>query len=148
MSNVGRVRQHLSDDSSCGLCDAAMEDINHIFCFSPMDILICVEFVRLDKITDFFGLNMHDWLVANLVHDSCVAKGNIQWDIMLGSLVWNIWIQINMSSFESFVHYRESIMVRSHWLSEEMCSMVRVLHSLAPSLAHVVSHCFLWWGDT
>ncbi|KAK9001218.1 hypothetical protein V6N11_083006 [Hibiscus sabdariffa] len=107
MFNVERVRQHLLDDSSCGMCGAFMEDIDHILCFYTMAIPIWMEFLHPRKVVDFFGLNTKDLLMRNMV------------------------------IFDSSIHCRELIVARIHQLKEKICSKGGAVRFQAPHLAHV-----------
>ncbi|KAK8506693.1 hypothetical protein V6N11_034222 [Hibiscus sabdariffa] len=69
-SNAKCVQRHLSNDSSCGVCDAVMEDIDHILWFCLMVISIWMDLQRPEKIVDFFGLNTKKWMMDNLTNDN------------------------------------------------------------------------------
>ncbi|KAK8574208.1 hypothetical protein V6N13_097197 [Hibiscus sabdariffa] len=120
MSNVERMRRHVADDSSCKLCGAAMEDTYHILRSCSMVIPIWMEFIRPEKMVSFFGLNIHDWLLANLGQDPLFARIHLQWDLLFGALIWNIWLQRNWSIFEDTAYCTGSIVIRSFRLLEEI----------------------------
>ncbi|KAK9047572.1 hypothetical protein V6N11_053411 [Hibiscus sabdariffa] len=119
LTNAERVRRHMTNDSSCALCGFPFEDIDHVLRHCPVATSIWSQFVRLACLDEFLAMERKQWILVNLT-DACKFIANhIDWDILFGSILWNIWLRRNDYVFNGGCGRHESIVQTSLRLQQE-----------------------------
>ncbi|MBA0662685.1 hypothetical protein Goklo_006766 [Gossypium klotzschianum] len=100
LSNVERVKRGLVVDPSCSICSFPSEDILHILrdCNATKDVWSQV--ITCNRLTNFFSLNLQDWILLNVQDASVIPKGGTSWACLFGILIWRLWKNRNLLIFE------------------------------------------------
>ncbi|MFQ6619270.1 hypothetical protein Gotur_001062 [Gossypium turneri] len=74
LTNVERVKRHLTMDSSFHICGTNVEDIDNVLRRCSMTILCWNSLVNNDKLAEFYNLSIEDWIVRNLTRSDFIFK--------------------------------------------------------------------------
>ncbi|KAE8735671.1 hypothetical protein F3Y22_tig00000340pilonHSYRG01205 [Hibiscus syriacus] len=66
MTNVKRMRRHLTTNSICPLCSAPVEDANHLLRLCATALSVWVALVKQEKLQAFITMDMKAWIAMNL----------------------------------------------------------------------------------
>ncbi|KAE8719297.1 putative Kelch repeat-containing F-box family protein [Hibiscus syriacus] len=92
MTNAERMRRHLTTDSSCPVCFAPVEDINHPLRQCPSALTVWEAVIKTDRLQEFIGMDLQSWLKTNLGDATSFAGQHENWGILFEALIWNIWL--------------------------------------------------------
>ncbi|KAL4351257.1 hypothetical protein GQ457_06G016720 [Hibiscus cannabinus] len=112
-TNKEPVRRHMASDSSCLVFGDSNEDIYHVLCRCPGLVSIWRRVVRSDRLDEFFRLQFKDWILTNIMNADQIVFNGLNWEILFGLLVWNIWKLRNMTTFEPNIAYPKSVLEMS-----------------------------------
>ncbi|KAK9001798.1 hypothetical protein V6N11_024496 [Hibiscus sabdariffa] len=91
-------------------------------------------------------MDVRDWIEINLIDPSYCARVSIDWDLMFGAIVWNIWLDRNTEVFDSELGVRQSVLIYSLWLKQAGQGAAFVSHKgnkVADRLPKMVHHASL-----
>ncbi|KAL4369004.1 hypothetical protein GQ457_05G009540 [Hibiscus cannabinus] len=66
MTNAKRISRHFTNDSRCPLCNAQVEDVDHVLRFCPTAHSVWSGVIKGDRIHEFMQLDFKTWIVLNL----------------------------------------------------------------------------------
>ncbi|KAL6202860.1 hypothetical protein ACLB2K_026564 [Fragaria x ananassa] len=90
LTNMQRVKRHLSGNLCCHHCTDAPETMLHLFRDFPMAMMVWRSFNIPINMWNTFTLNWDGWLFANLMQDQCHIN-NMNWNIFFIFCCWFIW---------------------------------------------------------
>ncbi|KAL4272858.1 hypothetical protein GQ457_13G019130 [Hibiscus cannabinus] len=97
--------------------------------------------VKEEKLSVFVTLDFQTWLVSNFQNQQDFAKNPEDWDVALGTYLWNIWRRRNERLFSPDIIPAEDIYFRSSRMIAELgraSSMLRLHQHAAPNLTAAV----------
>ncbi|KAL4336136.1 hypothetical protein GQ457_07G003110 [Hibiscus cannabinus] len=109
LTNAERFRRHMTNDNSCPLCGSPVKDIDHMLQRCPVAISVWSQFVRSAYLVEFLDMELKQWIHVNLTDARKYIATHVDWDILFGSIVWNIWLRRNDFVFNGYSGRRESI---------------------------------------
>lgn len=89
MTNMERLRRHLSDSGVCAVCNCGYETIMHVLRDCPTMKGIWTRLVPVRKRTTFFAQSLLEWMYSNL-RISREVEG-IAWSTLFAVAVWWSW---------------------------------------------------------
>ncbi|KAL4298080.1 hypothetical protein GQ457_12G018940 [Hibiscus cannabinus] len=101
MTNSERVRRHISDNAGCSLCGALFEDVNHLSRWCPQAIGIWTSLIKPDFLHQFLTMNIKEWVYLNITDVARMANHPEDWDLLFGSICWNLWLERNAVVFDN-----------------------------------------------
>ncbi|KAL6219553.1 hypothetical protein ACLB2K_007312 [Fragaria x ananassa] len=90
LTNMQKVKRHLSRNPCCHHCTDAPETMLHLFRDCPMAMMVWRSFNISINMWNTFTLNWDGWLFANLMQDQCHFN-NMNWNIFFIFCCWFIW---------------------------------------------------------
>lgn len=78
LTNVQRVRRHLSRDHSCSLCHYHEESLHHLFVTCPCMVMLWRSLYLPEGLINFYFSNFDSWLKDNLCYNAGHI-GNLKW---------------------------------------------------------------------
>ncbi|BBH05413.1 zinc ion-binding protein, partial [Prunus dulcis] len=78
LTNVQRVRRHLSRDPSCPLCHYHEESLQHLFISCPHVLALWRSFYLPEGLLNFFSSDFDSWLKENLCYNAGHLR-NLKW---------------------------------------------------------------------
>ncbi|KAE8715388.1 hypothetical protein F3Y22_tig00110174pilonHSYRG00242 [Hibiscus syriacus] len=111
--NVELKRRNFIIDSSCPLCVAPMEYLNHLLRQCPSLNAIWNALVKPDRLSIFFSMNIRNWIVLNLDNPRDIVDQVEHWDLPFGAIIWNIWLHRNAIAFDIPVDDEQPVLKRS-----------------------------------
>ncbi|KAL4355451.1 hypothetical protein GQ457_06G008470 [Hibiscus cannabinus] len=119
MTNSERVRRHISDNAGCSLCGALIEDVNHLLRWCPQAIGIWTSLIKPDFLHQFLTMNIKEWVYLNLTDAAQMANHPEDWDLLFGSICWNLWLERNAVVFDNPLDDRGTVLERSRRLQQQ-----------------------------
>ncbi|CAA0835002.1 Polynucleotidyl transferase- ribonuclease H-like superfamily protein [Striga hermonthica] len=89
LTNVERMRRHLTPEACYELCRQADESTVHVCWDCPLAAEIWRHLLPRSVHIEFFSLSLEEWLFSNLVNP--VKFGDANWTQTFGVVVWKIW---------------------------------------------------------
>ncbi|KAL4377111.1 hypothetical protein GQ457_02G015370 [Hibiscus cannabinus] len=96
-----RVRRHTASDSSCVVCGDAIECIDHILRCCPPAVFVWTELIKPNQLDEFLEMDLCLWVATNNSDVSRFPIRTLNWDIMFGNILWNLWLARNATVFNS-----------------------------------------------
>ncbi|KAE8673212.1 hypothetical protein F3Y22_tig00111806pilonHSYRG00082 [Hibiscus syriacus] len=128
-----RKRRHFTMDSSCPLCAAPIEDVDHMLRQCPPFKAIWSALVIPDKLSLFLNMSIREWIVCNLGMPHDIIHPIENWELRFGAIVWNMWLQRNSIVFDNPLEDNRPVLERTKaWL--DVMQRARV-HGAAPKNA-------------
>ncbi|KAL6140699.1 hypothetical protein ACLB2K_058995 [Fragaria x ananassa] len=90
LTNMQRVKRHLSGNPCYHHCTDAPETMLHLFRDCPMAMMVWRSFNIPINMWNTFTLNWDGWIFANLMQDQCHIN-NMNWNIFFIFCCWFIW---------------------------------------------------------
>lgn len=89
-SSSARVKTGLTAIPSCPICGFHSKDILQILrdCTTAKDVWS--QIITGNHLTNFFSLNLQDWILFNVHDASVVTEGGASWACLFVILVWRI----------------------------------------------------------
>ncbi|KAE8677141.1 hypothetical protein F3Y22_tig00111542pilonHSYRG00042 [Hibiscus syriacus] len=119
LTNKERYRRHLSADAKCMECNEDWEDVDHILRSCGTAKIIWTTLIKESWLTNFFSLNIKEWLHKNLANPTYFAQSDHEWDTLFGNINWNLWTRRNKRIFDPANMDNETIIERSRRMVEE-----------------------------
>ncbi|KAL4283143.1 hypothetical protein GQ457_16G010650 [Hibiscus cannabinus] len=124
LMNMERRRRHMTSDSSCTVCGAVSETVDHVLRQCPLAKAVWTSVVKPDRILEFLSLDLQSWFAANLSQPDYFGCVESDWDILFTALVWSIWLRRNKLIFESAPVVCESVLLIGNRMVEELRTAV------------------------
>ncbi|KAK8660893.1 hypothetical protein V6N13_051800 [Hibiscus sabdariffa] len=118
LTNSERVRRHLADNASCTVCGSLFEDVNHVLRWCPQAIGVWSSLIKPSFLTQFLSMNFKEWLRMNLSDAARMVSNPENWDLLFGSICWNLWLGRNAVVFDNPLDDRGTVLERSRRLME------------------------------
>ncbi|KAI5345025.1 hypothetical protein L3X38_012902 [Prunus dulcis] len=99
LTNVQRVRRHLSRDPSCPRCHYHEESLQHLFISCPRVLALWRSFYLPKGLINFFSSDFDSWLKENLCYNAGHIR-NLKWSSIFAVACWFIWKWRYRSIFE------------------------------------------------
>ncbi|KAK8497179.1 hypothetical protein V6N12_066028 [Hibiscus sabdariffa] len=122
MTNTERSRCHFTNVTHCPLCLHSLEDVEHLFHKFPHSALIWSAVIRTEKLDEFLSLPIHEWILRNLSDNFTFAIDCLNWDVLFGTILWNILCNRNVVIFDNSGEGVASILEKSRRLTLSCCS--------------------------
>ncbi|KAE8676704.1 hypothetical protein F3Y22_tig00111582pilonHSYRG00728 [Hibiscus syriacus] len=106
----------VATDRNCHVCGASVEDLNHIIRLFPPASLVWRELIKVDRLSDFLSPNLVDWVSNNLTAPSRFAIDHDDYELLFGTILWNLWLAQNFKVFETPMDNGSSVIDRSKHL--------------------------------
>ncbi|KAL4301928.1 hypothetical protein GQ457_10G020040 [Hibiscus cannabinus] len=91
MTNVERIRLHLSGFSYCTLCRNGDEDTDHILHHCLLASSLWRRVIAPDKLNSFMTMNLQDWIAANLRDNFAPDADSGDWHVRFSVICWQLW---------------------------------------------------------
>ncbi|KAL4291966.1 hypothetical protein GQ457_14G024710 [Hibiscus cannabinus] len=124
LTNMERRRHHMTSDSSCTVCGAVSETVDHVLRQCPLAKAVWTSVVKPDRILEFLSLDLQSWFAANLSQPDYFGCVESDWDILFATLVWSIWLRRNKLIFESAPVVCEPVLLIGNRMVEEFRTAV------------------------
>ncbi|KAK8542408.1 hypothetical protein V6N12_015005 [Hibiscus sabdariffa] len=111
------------------------KDIDHLFRKCPISVLCWSAVVKADKLDEFLSMPVHEWVLRNLSDNSYFAFVGINWDVLFGSILWNIWCNRNTVIFDKSENEAASILANSRRPTAICCTEVAVPNKVSRVLS-------------
>lgn len=89
MTNLERFRRHLSNSSTCSVCNGGVETIMHVLRDCPAMAGVWERIVPWERRNGFFEASLLEWLSMNLRED--VSVDGSSWASLFAVSIWWSW---------------------------------------------------------
>ncbi|KAL4364057.1 hypothetical protein GQ457_04G031790 [Hibiscus cannabinus] len=123
MTNVERVRRHLSALELCGICGGDREDVAHVLRDCVAAKGLWTKVISSEKREEFFSLELQQWLLKNLF-DATFMAIDTDWSIRFAIFCWLLWKRRCCLLLDSEMGVLGDIYMHGNKMVEE-CSRVK-----------------------
>ncbi|KAL4289737.1 hypothetical protein GQ457_14G014320 [Hibiscus cannabinus] len=99
--------------------DALIEDVNHLLRWCPQAIGIWTSLIKPDFLHQFLTMNIKEWVYLNITDAARMANHPEDWDLLFGSICWNLWLERNAVVFDNPLDDRGTVLERSRRLQQQ-----------------------------
>ncbi|KAL4271776.1 hypothetical protein GQ457_13G010260 [Hibiscus cannabinus] len=118
LTNVERVRRHMTTSEHCEICGSNSEDIDHVLCQCTAAKEVWLKIVSTTGRDRFFRVSFREWLQTNLFELFSTA-GAEDWHVRFIITCWLLWKRRCCFVFESARGAGEDIIARGNILVAE-----------------------------
>lgn len=126
LTNQERKRRGLTSDDSCSLCHGGTESLNHVLRDCPLARGVWKRVLPLDMHTDFFRINLTDWLRFILKQSHL----HVSWKTGILITIWKLWQTRNLRIFQQETFTVDSLVTHITVLVKHTEKSFRLLRNI------------------